>query len=495
MTRDDAFYQAMLARDPRFDGKFFVGVKTTGIYCRPICPAKPKRQNVEFFPNRVAAEAAGYRPCLRCRPESAPRSPVWIGKSAIVRRAIKAIHSLTAVDFDEEQFADRFGVTARHLRRVFVEEIGKTPQQLLLENRLNLARNLLTETGLTVTEIAFGAGFNSIRRFNAAFRHRFRKSPSQMRRKPLQMGVPLQLRLPYRPPLDFNGLLHFYRTHQIGDLEHFTEHQMFRTIVKGDQVGEVSIADDAAQSCLLVEIDFPDMAVIHTIIAQVRSLFDLDSDPLVIANALEADPGIKKILKNHPGIRLPSGWDPFEVAIAAILGQLVSVERARTLVADLMQLTGREIGNPALHRRAYPRPTIHLFPTPAELAAADLTSLKSTGARKATLREFSRQVAAGELSLEPTQHVDEFMKKVIRIKGIGAWTANAMAMKVMRHTDAFPGTDLILARAMELHPREVIERMSPWRGYLAALLWREYAQTLKKPGSKGGKKAANPPPK
>ncbi|MEW6057728.1 MAG: Ada metal-binding domain-containing protein, partial [Bdellovibrionota bacterium] len=178
MTKEDIYYEAMLARDHRFDGKFFIGVKTTGIYCRPICPAKPKRRNVEFFPNHLAAERAGYRPCLRCRPESAPRSPAWIGKSAIVQRAIKMIHDCEAIEFDEDRFASLFGVTARHLRRVFVEEVGKTPKQLSFENRLNLARKLLIETALPVTQIAFASGFNSIRRFNDAFKDRFKKSPS-----------------------------------------------------------------------------------------------------------------------------------------------------------------------------------------------------------------------------------------------------------------------------------------------------------------------------
>lgn len=173
MKKEDIYFEAMKTRDHRFDGKFFVGVKTTGIYCRPICPAKPKRENVEFFRNHIEAEEAGYRPCLRCRPESAPRSPAWIGKSAIVQRAVKVLNSQDSLKFDEDQFAEQFGVTARHLRRLFVEEIGKTPKQLSFENRLNLARKLITETALPITEIAFASGFSSIRRFNDSFKDRF----------------------------------------------------------------------------------------------------------------------------------------------------------------------------------------------------------------------------------------------------------------------------------------------------------------------------------
>ena len=196
MKRDDAYYEAMKARDARFDGKFFVGVKTTGIYCRPICPAKPKRENVEFFNSHLEAERAGYRPCMRCRPESAPRSPVWIGKSAVVKRAIKMLHHQNTIEFNEDRFADLFGVSARHLRRLFIEEIGKTPKQLSFENRLNLSRTLITETRLPIAEVAFASGFQSVRRFNEAFQKRFKKSPTLVRRNPSAPKEGLKIKLP-----------------------------------------------------------------------------------------------------------------------------------------------------------------------------------------------------------------------------------------------------------------------------------------------------------
>src|SRR6218665_2437630 len=203
MKREDVYYEAMKARDHRFDGKFFVGVKTTGVYCRPICPAKPKRENVEFFPNQLEAEKAGYRPCLRCRPEAAPRSPAWIGKSAVVRRAARSLQE--AHELNEDQFAARFGLTARHLRRLFNEEVGKTPKQLFFENRLNLARSLITETSMPLAEVAFASGFGSVRRFNDAFLERFKRSPGGIRRFPIGGG--LTVSLPFRPPYDFPGLL------------------------------------------------------------------------------------------------------------------------------------------------------------------------------------------------------------------------------------------------------------------------------------------------
>lgn len=474
MNRDDIYYEAMKTRDHRFDGKFFVGVKTTGIYCRPICPAKPKRENVEFFNGPLEAERAGYRPCLRCRPESAPRSPAWIGTSAVVRRAVKTLNRQEAIDFDENRFAAQFGVTARHLRRLFIAEIGKTPKQISFENRLNVARTLLIETTLPISEVAFAAGFGSIRRFNDAFRDRFKKNPSAIRRHPLSEGKAWRLSLSYRPPFDFQGLLRLYRGHATGRLESFDDGSMRRLLHFDGRSGWVTVTDDPAKARLLIDVDFPDPSRLHAIIARVRAMFDLDSDPVVVANAFDRDPSLKKLLRKHPGVRLPSGWDPFEVAISAILGQLVSVERGRALVGDLIEMLGEESGV------ADESGPIRLFPSPETIAEASLEGLKTTSARKRALKAFSRAVANGEISLEPTQDVDGFVEKVLEIPGIGPWTAGYMALKVLRHADAFPETDLILARALELHPRGIVESMSPWRGYLAALFWREYSQTLKK---------------
>jgi len=474
VKRDDIFYKALETRDHRFDGQFFVGVKTTGIYCRPICPAKPKRVNVEFYQSSWAAERAGYRPCLRCRPESAPRSAAWIGTSALVQRAIKVLHHPEMIGLDEDRLAERFGVSARHLRRVFVDEIGKTPKQLSFENRLNLARQLIIETSLPMSEIAFAAGFSSIRRFNDAFKDRFKRNPTEIRRERKTEESSLRISLSYRPPFDFLGLLQSYRSHQIGLLEWFEDDRMHRVVSYNGHVGKVVISDDPENSRLQVEIDFPNTRAIHFIVSRIRSLFDLDSDPLIIANSLEQDTALKKILKKHPGVRLPTGWDPFEVSVSTILGQLVSVSQARTLVLDLINRIGSDSG------LKYEGEPIRLFPTPQQLARADLTFLKTTQVRKKTLKIFSQSVAEKKISLEPTQDVEQFMDGLMKISGIGRWTADYMALKVLRHADVFPATDLILSRALEIHPLSVVDTMSPWRGYVATLLWREYAESLKK---------------
>jgi AraC family transcriptional regulator of adaptative response / DNA-3-methyladenine glycosylase II len=367
-------------------------------------------------------------------------------------------------------------MSARHLRRLFHDEVGKTPKQLLFENRLGLSRKLIVETHLPIGEIALASGFRSIRRFNDAFKDRFKRSPSQTRRGRTQAGHAggFEISLPYRPPFDFHSLLHFYRAHQIGRLEWFDDESMHRLVEQDGKIGTIVIRNDVARSRLLLHIDFPDTAAVFGLVERVRALFDLDSDPLLVANTLDRDLKLKALLKSHPGLRLPSGWDPFEVAVSAILGQLVSIERGRALVNDLIELLGRDSGE------VRDGQSIKLFPTPTVLAAADLTALKTTGARKRTLKTFAAAVASGELSLAPTQDVEEFEKRLLAIPGIGPWTASYMALKVLRHADAFPATDLILARALELHPREVIDRMSPWRGYVAILLWREYAGKLTK---------------
>ena len=493
MDRDDIYYEALRTRDPRFDGKFFVGVRTTGIYCRPICPAKPKRENVEFFPTAPLAERAGYRPCLRCRPECAPASPSWIGTSALVRRALRALNRQDALALDENEFAARFGVTARHLRRLFVDEIGKTPKQLSFENRLNLARKLVTETRLPLAEVAYAAGFRSIRRFNDSFAKRFRKNPNRIRRggaRP-EGEYGMRVTLAYRPPFHYDALLEAYSSHRVGNLEWHAPGEMTRVVAYGDRVGVVKVSNDPERSQLVVEIDFPDTSMTHAILARVRAMFDLDSDPLEIANSLDTDPKTRAILRKHPGIRLASGWDPYEIAIGTILGQLVTVEWARTLVVDLVTLLGKETDLRVPPGFPGAGETVRLFPTPEAVVNADLSSIRSTNARKQTLVEFSRALVEKRVSLEPTQSVEHFLKTILAIRGIGPWTANYLALRVLRHTDAFPGTDLILARALEIHLPEVVERMSPWRGYAAVLYWREYAGTLKKkPAKKVAKKAS-----
>ena len=284
----------------------------------------------------------------------------------------------------------------------------------------------------------------------------------------------MKLTLSYRPPFDFEGLLYFYRSHEMGDLERFEAGKMHRIAEFDGKVGTVTISNEPDKSRLLVEIDFPETSRIPAILSRVRSLFDIDSDPLLIANQIETDPKMKSLLKKHPGIRIPSGWDPFEVAVATILGQLVSVEQGRALVKDLIESLGKDSGLRFENR------VIKLFPTPEQIASSDLKGLKTTQTRKDALVTFSKAILEKKLSLEPTQDVEEFIKKILTVRGIGPWTAHYIALKSLRNPDAFPETDLILARALELHSKEVVEQLRPWRGYAAALFWKEYSAVLTK---------------
>ncbi len=484
-TNTDTFYEAMLARDPRFDGKFFIGVKTTGIYCRPICPAKPKRENVEFFPNALSAEKAGYRPCLRCRPECAPLSPAWAGKSAVVQRALKLIAENKLLELNEDEFADLLGVTARHLRRLFDEEFGKTPKQISDNNRLDFARKLLTETSLPVTEIAFASGFSSIRRFNDSTKKRFHRSPSDLRKKLLShpKGAGIYLKLSYRPPFDWKSLIHFYETHQITGIEK-TTNGIYERIFKIEKtIGGIRLEYGAEQPELRLRIVTEDYKHLFRVVQKVRQMFDLDSDPIVIENCFAGSKPLLELTRKHPGLRVARGWDPFETTICSILGQLVSTEQARRLVRLLVEGYGQEVKNPFSGEKAF------LFPTPERLAKESLEKLGTTQARKETIREFSRLFLEGKIRLESTQDPIAFRKALLQIPGIGPWTAEYVCLRGLGDPDAFPHSDLILKRAVKLLPDLELDRIRPWRGYAAVYLWKEYAASLsKKAAAKLGKK-------
>ncbi|MDB5048966.1 MAG: hypothetical protein JWO30_2037 [Fibrobacteres bacterium] len=478
MHNEDACYRAMLARDFRFDGKFYVGVKTTGVYCRPICPAKPKRENVEFFASAMLAEKKGYRPCLRCRPEAAPQSPAWHGKSSLVQRALKAISDQEYADLNEEAFAERFGVSSRHLRRLFDEEIGKSPKRIVLENRLNFARTLIVETSVPIGEIALTSGFSSVRRFNDAIKDRFKRPPSLLRKRSPDDASRdgLTLSLPYRPPFDWDAGLAYYRSHAIAGLETFAEGSYERVFHWGGKPGIVRVTQDRHPSSLRLQVIGGETGTLGRVVKTVRRMFDLDSDPLLVANAFAANPHLERLRRGRPGIRSPRGWDPFETAVCSILGQLVSMEQANRMIAQLVEGYGETIRHPLSGSE------MHMFPGPETLATADLDKVGTTRARKATLRELARRLVSGELSLSSTQDPLAFRKALLDIKGIGPWTAEYISLRCIADTDAFPGTDLILKRALEEHTDIDLESVKPWRGYAAAYLWRAYAGKFSKKG-------------
>ncbi len=285
---------------------------------------------------------------------------------------------------------------------------------------------------------------------------------------------PFILYEPYQPPFDYEGVISFHRSHQIANLEWFNEGRMHRVIAADGKMGQVVISNDPDNSRLIVEVDFPDKSILNEVSLRVRSLFDLDCDPVAVQKAISLDPGLEKLLKKHPGLRVPGGWDAFELAVQTILGQGVSIGRARALIKEFIELIGKDTGYNANAQ------SVKLFPMPEDILSTDLTPLKTTTIRKEALKGLSQALINKEFSLAPDQDMELFIKKIISIKGIGSWTANYLALKFLHRKDAFPANDLIIARALKFHPLEVIETMRPWRGYVAILLWKSYAGTLKK---------------
>jgi AraC family transcriptional regulator of adaptative response / DNA-3-methyladenine glycosylase II len=468
------FYEALLARDYRFDGKFFVAAKTTGVYCRPICPARPKRENVEFFPDAASAEAAGYRPCLRCRPECAPLSPAWFGKKAVVQRALKLIANNGLHHTNEEEFAERLGVSARHLRRLFEQEIGQTPKQISDNNRLNFARKLIVETGMPMMTVARTAGFSSLRRFNDAFKQRFRRAPSQIRkaRSKIETQDGIELKLSFRPPYDWRSIIRFYQSHPIPGVECVTENSFERRFRIGHAIGFFKVQPLADEPQLKLRVVTEDPRVLFEVVNRVRRMFDLDSDPILIANSFAQVPLLAQLCERFPGLRLPGGWDPFETAVCSILGQLVSAGQRANLVGQLVRAYGDKIVHPISGESAY------LFPRPEALIRSQLGKVKTSVARRAAIRDFSRRVLSGAISLSEAQDPLAFRKALLETKGLGAWSAEYISLRSIGDTDAFPRTDLILKRVLDIHPDLDLEAIKPWRSYAAIYLWKAFAQTL-----------------
>ncbi|MGJ7901881.1 AlkA N-terminal domain-containing protein [Lysobacter sp. 1R34A] len=473
--------QARFSRDPRFDGLFFTAVTSTGIYCRPVCPAPAaKRENVVYYGHAAAAEAAGFRPCLRCRPELSPGEGAWRRGDAAVARALKLIDEGLLADQPLATLAERVGVGERQLRRLFVERLGAPPIGVHGTRRLLFAKQLLTETRLPITEIAMAAGFGSLRRFNTTFREAYRMAPRDLRRRPNESpegnGDSLILRLGYRPPYDFAAMLDFLRGRALPGVEAVDAHSYSRVIGPIDTPGWLRVsAWPGGEHALKLELHGPKPARLLEITNRLRRMFDLDADPNAIAAALSVDPRLKTLLAKRPGLRLPSGWDGFEISVRAILGQQVSVAAARTLATRLAQRFGEALPKP------FAAGLEHLFPTPEALADADLTQIGLTRARADTVRTVARALLDGRVDFRAERTLDDFVARWVALPGIGPWTAHYVAMRALGHPDAFPADDLVLQKAVPedgvrmtakaLNARA--EAWRPWRAYAVIHVWRD----------------------
>ena len=471
----DLCYRALRARDARFDGRLFVAVRTTGIYCRPICPARtPKLDNVTFYPSAAAAQDAGYRPCLRCRPESSPELAAWRGTSNTVSRAMLLI-AQGALDGDEsdvETLAQRLGVGGRQLRRLFQKHLGTSPVAVAQARRLLFAKKLVHETSMPMAEIAHAAGFGSLRRYNDAFRRLYGRAPSELRRhrgRPESAGdCAITLSLGYVPPYDWPAMLRFFRARAVPGVEAVEGDRYVRTIELDAAHGTFAVSPSPAKEhALSLTLRFPVVSALPVAVSRVRSMFDLDADVGVIHAALGRDPLLAGPIAARPGLRVPGAWDPFELGVRAILGQQIAVSAARDLAGKLVLAHGRALAGPGTEALT------RLFPRPASLARAELAALGMPRARAATISAFARLALDDPELFAPSRPLERTLETLRSVPGIGEWTAQYIALRGLRHADAFPASDLGILRALadangrRPAPAEVLARAEPWRPYRA----------------------------
>jgi AraC family transcriptional regulator of adaptative response / DNA-3-methyladenine glycosylase II len=474
--------RARLSRDPRFDGKFFLAVTSTGIYCRPICPASPspRKSNVRYFPSAAAAAQAGFRPCLRCRPEAAPGTPAWLGTCAVVRRALRLIDEGALDEAGVGELAARIGIGPRHLDRLFRRHVGASPLAVAHTRRLHFAKRLLDESDLPMTQVALASGYGSLRRFNDAFRTAYGRAPRELRERRERpapgTGDEVTLALSYRPPYDWGHLCQFLALRATPRVERVQEQRYARLIRTDAGPALIEVQPLQGRDALRLSVRGAPAATLFQIATAARRVFDLSADPALIASGLEADTLLRRLVRRRPGLRIPGTWDAFECAVRAVLGQQVTVAAARTLAARLVERTGEPVAAAAagLDR---------LFPTPQLLAAANLDGLGLTGARITALRSLARAVWEGRIAFD--RPAEEVVADLVRLPGIGEWTAQYIALRALGEPDAFLSADLVVRRmaaagGAALTVRELDRRAAawrPWRGYAVMHLWCAAAET------------------
>ena len=476
----DQCYQAVLTRDARFDGRFYVAVKTTGIYCRPICRVKtPMRKSCQFYSHAAAAEVAGFRPCKRCRPELAPGSSLMEASSQLARNTAYYIGQDFLAEHSLAELAEKLDITDRQMRRVFNDEFGVSPVEFWQTQRLLLAKQLLTDSGMPVTSVALASGFKSLRRFNALWKERYRMSPTELRKNQKQdvsdSFSKFSFHLSYRPPFDWERLLRFLSLRAIPGVEMVHSSSYFRTVQMERSnrklAGYIQVWNEADRNMLGVHLSDELLPVCAMVLERVKRLFDLCSDPAAVDKALGA------LAAKRPGLRLPGSFDGFEMAVRAILGQQVSVAGATKLAGRMAVRFGTPL-------QTSPPLLTHLFPSARRIATAtfgEIAELGITGKRAKTVIALARAVASGKLPLEPGLRIGQTIDQLRKIPGIGEWTAQYLAMRALSWPDAFPHTDLGIRKALaENKPNKILmiaEKWRPWRAYAALHLWTNLIET------------------
>ncbi|NOX92909.1 MAG: helix-turn-helix domain-containing protein [Gammaproteobacteria bacterium] len=485
----DACYRAIVARDARFDGRLYIGVRTTGIYCRPICPARtPRRENVSFYPTAAAAQEAGFRPCLRCRPENSPDLAVWNGTSNTVKRALALIGEGAMDGETVDHLAGQLGVGERHLRRLFQQHLGASPIAIAQTRRILFAKQLIMETRMPMTEIAHAAGFGSIRRFNAVFQTLYKRPPGALRRtrrdahSDVSTISDIVLPMSYVAPYNWPSMISFLKTRAIPGVEWVDRQNRYhRSIALEGYQGTVRVAFDEHKRCLRATIRFPRVSSLAFIISRLRRVFDLTADPVAIDTHLATDPRLASLIAARPGLRVPGAWDGFELGIRAILGQQISVGAATTLAGKLVSRYGEPL-DASLKTEGLS----HVFPSPKRLAVADLRSLGMPGTRARALSALSEAVLESPNMFSASQPPDVTLERLKTLPGIGDWTSQYILMRALCEPDAFPAADIGLMRAMATKngrrptPATLLQQAEiwrPWRAYAALHLWASEGNT------------------
>lgn len=474
---DDTLYEALCSRDARFDGAFFFGVTSTGVYCRPLCPSRtPLRRNCRFFPLAAAAQDAGFRPCLRCRPELAP-SVHHAAADDVATRLVSLLRQAALDGGSLEDVAQQSGWSARQLRRRIATECGTTPGSIMRTERLLFAKRLLHDTDLGMSEVALRSGFRSVRRFNTEVSQKYGMTPGAIRGRrggELASG-PIRLRLDYRPPYAWPEMLDWLRARATRGVEIVTADSWIRSVRFGDQVGWLRVTPDPTRDALVVEVSAGLTRVLPQVVRRLRGLFDLDANPGVMLPVFENDSLLGEVAARFPGLRIPGAWDIFESSVRTILGQQVTVAAATTVAGRLVAKLGETC-------RSNPHGLEYYAVTPTALVAAtvdELAALGMPGKRALALQGLARHDLIGGLDFPPFATLDEVSSSLTRLPGIGPWTADYIAMRALRHPDAFPAGDIALRKALgkgeAVSPaaaETASQRWRPWRAYAAALLWQ-----------------------
>lgn len=463
-----ALDRARISRDARFDGKFFIAVKTTGIYCRPICPSRTSNsRNVSYYPTAAAAAEAGFRPCLRCRPEAAPGTPAWMGTSAVVKKALRLIDEGILDRASVDELASKLGLGSRHLRRLFLQHVGASPISFAQTRRLQFAKRLLDETNLPITQIALASGFGSLRRFNTAFLQTYGRAPRELRKHFNGADDEVVLKLAFRPPYDWEQVRDFLLVHHVPGVEQIDEQGYSRTLRTENGFAIVNMKPLLNADAFELRVSGAASTSLFQVSSTARRVFDTSADPALIMFALRSDPLIGPRLEQRPGLRIPGAWDAFECAVGAILRE---EDSSQSLMAEVVERFGEKISKPGCALTG-------LFPTPEAIADGNFAGLGISRSRVNTLRKLANAVVDGEIDFSASSEC--VIESLTRVPRIDRSMAEYIALRALGEPDAFPSSDPVLRRVASntnrLLSAQQLEQRSdawrPWRGYAAFLMW------------------------